>query len=272
MTDDASGKSGVSVPVAGDLPYPMEYAVDAETTDASNIAFTALPSDTLIGLHSDYVGTAGTPLVTTVIVTDPSGKARSGTSVHVELQSASYATATQIVEGAEQDVQSVSYATVASGDVTSANAPASVSLTPPKPGMYRVRATLAGSSGDASETDLEVFVGGSGETTWYGRDPNTLVVKLDKASYKPGETATALVQSPFAHAELHVAVVRHGVLWETTQTTTSAAPTVRFRVTPQMLPNAAVEAFVVRRGPPPGRNGRPTVPSGPCVAIPATRA
>ena len=259
VTDDASGKSGVSVPVAGDLPYPMEYAVDAETTDASNIAvadskaFTALPSDTLIGLHSDDVGTAGTPLVTTVIVTDPSGKARSGTSVHVELQSASYATATQIVEGAEQDVQSVSYATVASGDVTSANAPASVSLTPPKPGTYRVRATLAGSSGDASETDLEVFVGGSGETTWYGRDPNTLAVKLDKASYKPGETATALVQSPFANAELHLAVVRHGVLWETTQTTTSAAPTVRFRVTPQMLPNAAVEAFVVRRGPPPGR-------------------
>ncbi|HEV2642864.1 MAG TPA: alpha-2-macroglobulin family protein, partial [Candidatus Elarobacter sp.] len=51
--------------------------------------------------------------------------------------------------------------------------------------------------------------------------------------------------------ELHVAVVRHGVLWETTQQTKSAAPTVRFTVTKEMLPNAAVEAFIVRRGPPP---------------------
>ncbi len=259
VTDDATGKSSVSVPVANDLPYPMAYEVDAETTDASNISvadsklFTALPSDTLIGLKTDDVGTAGTPLATNVIVTDPAGKAVSGTRVHVELQSANYATATQIVEGAEQSVQSVSYAGVASADATSAGGAVIVSLTPPKPGAYRVRATLAGATGDAAESDVQVYVGGSGDTLWYGHDPNTLTVKLDKTSYKPGETATALVQSPFPNAELHVAVVRHGVLWETTQTTTSAAPTVRFQVTPQMLPNAAVEAFVVRRGAPPAK-------------------
>ena len=29
---------------------------------------------------------------------------------------------------------------------------------------------------DHAETDVEIYVGGSGETTWYGRDPNTLTV------------------------------------------------------------------------------------------------
>ncbi len=257
VTDDANGKASVSVPVASDLPYAMTYEVDSETTDASNIAvadsksFTALPYDTLIGVKTDDVGTAGTPLAIAVLATDPAGAARSGTNVHVELQRATYASATQIVEGAEEPVQSVSYATVASGDVTSAAAPATVKLTPDKPGTYRVRAAVAGASDAATETDAEVFVGGSGETAWYARDPSLLTVKLDKTSYKPGDTATALVQSPFPNAELHVAVVRHRVLWETTQQTTSAAPTVRFTVTPDMLPNAAVEAFVVRRGPPP---------------------
>ena len=129
----------------------------------------------------------------------------------------------------------------------------SVSLTPAKPGSYRLRANVAGAADDAGETDVEVFVGGSGEAMWYARDPNTLRVKLDKTSYKPGDTATVLVQSPFPGAELHVAVVRHGVLWETTQRITGAAPTVRFRVTPQMLPNAVVEAFAVRRGAPPSK-------------------
>ncbi|HEX3466878.1 MAG TPA: alpha-2-macroglobulin family protein, partial [Candidatus Elarobacter sp.] len=258
VTDDAGGKSSVSVPVASDLPYPMEYAVDAETTDASNISvadgkiFTALPSDTLIGLRTDDVGTAGSPLSTAVIVTDPSGKAQPGTKVHVELQSETYATATQIVEGAEQQVESVTYATVAGGDAVSAATASTVALTPPKPGAYRVRATLAGNDA-AAETDVEVYVGGSGATAWYGESTDTLTVKLDKKTYKPGDIATALVQSPFPSAELHLTVVRHGVLWETTQTTSSAAPTVRFRVTPQMLPNAAVQAFLVRRGPPPAK-------------------
>jgi len=260
VTVDDKGNSAVSVPVASDLPFPMTYEVDAETTDASNIAvadskqFTALPSDTLIGVKSDDVGTAGTPLTVSVIATDPAGKARTGTSVHVEMQFANYSSATQILEGAEQPVQSVSYQTVASADATSADKPVSVSLTPTKPGTYRLRANVAGASSDAGETDVLVFVGGTGETAWFARDPNQLTVKLDKTTYKPGDTATALVQSPFPNAQLHLAVIRHGVLWETTQPTNSAAPTVRFKVTPQMLPNAAVEAFLVRRGAPPAKN------------------
>jgi alpha-2-macroglobulin len=259
-TVDDSGKSGVSVPVASDLPYPMSYEVDAETTDASNVSvadgkpFTALPSDTLIGLKTDDVGTAGRPVNVDVLATDPRGAARTGTSVHVELQNAVYTNATQIVEGAEEPVQSVSYKTVASADVTTGDKPVSVALTPPTPGTYRVRANAAGAKDDAGATDVILFVGGSGEAAWFARDPSVLTVKLDKTSYKPGDVATALVQSPFPDAELHLAVIRHGVLWETTQQTHGAAPTVRFTVTPQMLPNAAVQAFLVRRGPPPDKD------------------
>jgi uncharacterized protein YfaS (alpha-2-macroglobulin family) len=257
VTVDDAGKSAVTVPVAADLPYPMSYEVDAETTDASNVAvadskiFTALPSQTLIGVKADDVGTAGTPLGVAVISTDPTGATRSGTAVHVELQLATYIDATQIVEGAEQAVQSVSYQTVASADVTTAAGPVTAQLIPSKPGTYRIRANVADATDDAGETDVEVYVGGSGAAAWFARDPNLLTVKLDRATYKPGDVATALVQSPFPSAELHLAVVRHGVLWETTQVVTSAAPTVRFTVTPAMLPNAVVQATLVRRGAPP---------------------
>ena len=270
VTADAQGKSAVSVPVGTDLPYPMTYRVDAETTDASNVAvsdgksFTALPADTLIGLATDGVGEAGTPLAVSAIATDAAGAARAGTKLHLELQAAKYASATQIVEGAEQPVESVSYETVASADATSAAAPVRVALTPPKPGTYRVRANVAGASDDAGETDVEVYVGGSGEPAWYARDPDQLTVKLDKTSYKVGDTARVLVQSPFPEAEIRFAVVRHGVLWETTQRTRSAAPTAQFTVTPDMLPNAAVQAFAVRRGPPPAtRARRPRQRAGP---------
>jgi len=254
---DATGKSAIAVPVATELPYPMTYAVDAETTDASNTAvsdtksFTALPSQTLVGVSADDIGTAGTPLAIAVIATDPAGVLREGTKVRVELQSANYATATQIVEGAEQATQSVSYATVASADVTTAGAPVSLTLTPPKAGEYRLRATLAGASDDAAETDRDLYVGGSGAGAWFARDPNLISVKLDRATYRPGDRARVLIQSPFPRAQVQIAVVRHRVLWQTTLTTASAAPAASFLVTPEMLPNAVVQAFVVRSGPPP---------------------
>jgi alpha-2-macroglobulin len=262
VTVGDDGKNGVAVTVPSDLPFPMEYAVDADTTDASNVdvadgkVFTALPSDTLIGVRADDVATAGSPLAVALLATDPAGKARAGTAVHVELQFATYANATQIVEGAEEALQSVSYATVASADATTGERETSVSLTPPKPGTYRLRANVAGAKDDAAATDVEVYVGGDGATAWYSRDPNLLTVRLDKTAYKPGDKASVLVQSPFADAELHVAVVRHGVLWETTQRARGAAPAVTFTVTPEMLPNAAVEAFLVRRGPPPSAQPR----------------
>jgi hypothetical protein len=257
VTADATGKSAVAVPVATELPYPMTYAVDAETTDASNTAvsdtktFTALPSQTLVGVMADDIGTAGTPLAVAVIATDAAGATRSATKVKIELQAAKYATATQIVEGAEQATQSVSYATVASAEVTTGDTPVNVTLTPLTAGEYRLRANLAGATDDAAETDRELFVGGSGSGAWFARDPNLISVKLDRASYRPGDRATVLVQSPFPRAQVQIAVVRHGLLWQTTLTTASAAPTASFRVTPEMLPNAVVEAFVVRRGAPP---------------------
>ncbi|MEA2666356.1 MAG: alpha-2-macroglobulin, partial [Candidatus Eremiobacteraeota bacterium] len=148
-TVDAQGKSAVSVPVASDLPYPMTYRVDAETTDASNVSvadgktFTALPGDTLIGLRTNDVGLAGTALDVEAIATDASGAARPGTALHLELQRAKYSSATQIVEGAEQAVESVAYETVASADASSAAGPVHVALTPPQPGTYRLRANAA---------------------------------------------------------------------------------------------------------------------------------
>ena len=54
--------------VPADLPFPMTYRVDMETSDVSNLSvsdsqsFLALPSDAAIGLASDAVGKAGTPM------------------------------------------------------------------------------------------------------------------------------------------------------------------------------------------------------------------
>jgi uncharacterized protein YfaS (alpha-2-macroglobulin family) len=260
---DGNGKSASAVTVANDLPYPMTYRVDAETTDVSNLSvadsksFTALPSTTLIGLKTNFVGTAGVPLDVAVITTDFGGKAISGVHVTLVLQRADYASATALVEGSESATSAVQYTTVASADVTTTPGDVTAHLTPPKAGTYRVRANVSGAKDDATATDTEVWVAGDTSIAWTQQDPNVLAVQLDKPTYAIGDVARALIASPFPKGDLYVAVVRHGIMWKKIQAVEGAAPEVRFTVTADMLPNAAVEAVIVRRGAAPA-----TTPAG----------
>ncbi|HEY0798124.1 MAG TPA: alpha-2-macroglobulin family protein, partial [Candidatus Baltobacteraceae bacterium] len=258
-TVPADGASAQTIAVANDLPYPMTYEVDAQTTDVSNLSvadsktFTAYPRNELIGLQTDFVAGAQQAHAVNVIVIDPDGKPLSGHAVHLVLQRRSYSNATQIVAGSQTPVDAVHYVDAGTADVTSASTPQTVSFTPPQPGDYRIRANFSDAGGDASATDSELWVSGPGDFAWGPNQSNALTIKLDKTTYAPGQVARVLVQSPYPKAELYLAVVRHGVLLRRTQLVEGAAPQVQFIVTPEMLPNAALEVVLVRRGAPLGK-------------------
>lgn len=95
-----------------------------------------------------------------------------------------------------------------------------------------------------------------------GRTPTALPIQLDKATYRPGETAHVTVQSPYPQAELLLAVVRHGILLKKTVLVTGFAPQITFTVTSEMTPDAAAEAVLVRRGPPASDHDVPQVTAG----------
>ncbi len=254
---DKTGKSQETVTVAKDLPYPMTYRMDVQVNDVSNLSvsdsqeFTALPSDKLIGLQSNFVADAGKPFPIQVIVTDPKGKVLAGQQVRVELQQIKYSNVTQIVEGSQTPHNQVEYKTVKTLKLRSGNRPQEVSLTPPESGSYRIRANFANTKDEITATDLQIWATGANAVNWGERYTNSRIeVKLDKDSYQPGETATALIQSPYPEGELYFAVVRHNTIYQTITKVKGAAPQIQFQVTPEMLPNAAVEAVLVRQGPP----------------------
>jgi uncharacterized protein YfaS (alpha-2-macroglobulin family) len=256
VTLDAAGKSSYAVPVPQDLPYAMTYRVDLEATDASHLtssatqSFTAVPSSALIGLRSDFVGTVNAPVSVGVIVTDPSGKAQSGSRVHVELQKMQYSGVTQIVEGAESARNQVQYTTVAQADTTTATAAQTIALTAKDPGSYRIRANFSGASSDATATDAQVWISGPGQAVWGDQNPSQLQMKLDRQTYARGDTATVAVASPYSRADLYLSVVRDRVLYKTLIHINGSAPRVRIPIVPAMFPNAAVEGVLVRRGAP----------------------
>ncbi|QZZ20770.1 alpha-2-macroglobulin family protein [Leptothermofonsia sichuanensis E412] len=251
-----SGQSSQTVKVEQNLPYPMTYRVDAQVSDVSNLSvsdsktFVALPGDRLIGLQSDFVATAGKDFPVKVIVTDPSGKPYPSQRVRLELQQMNYSRVTRLVEGSRIEQNQVEYKTVDSKDVQADVQPQTALLKPPTSGSYRIRAMLGGGN-EVSATDIQIWATGDSPVGWGNRYRNNrLEITLDKKSYRLGDTATALIQSPYPDAELYFSVVRHNTLYRTVTRVTGGAPQVQFQITPDMIPNAAVEAVLVRQGKP----------------------
>jgi hypothetical protein len=254
---DPQGKGQQSTTVAQDLPYAMTYRMDAQVTDVSNLAvansktFTALPSDRLIGLKSDFVADAGKPFNVQVIVTDPKGGTIAGQPVRIELQRMIYSNVTQVIEGSQSPREQVEYKPVGQAEMRSENAAQRVVLTPPESGSYRIRANFANANSDVTATDLQIWATGENPVSWGGRYTNNrLELQLDKKTYRSGEVANVVIQSPYPEAELYFAVVRHKTIYKTVTKVRGGAPQIQFQVTPEMIPNAAVEAVLVRQGKP----------------------
>ncbi|MBD0262473.1 MAG: alpha-2-macroglobulin family protein, partial [Tolypothrix sp. Co-bin9] len=251
---DGNGKSSQVVNVGKDLPYPMIYRVDVEVADVSNLSvansqtFTALPSNRLIGLKSNFVAEAGKAFPIQVIVSDFTGKVLEGQRINLELQQMKYSSLTQVVEGSKTAKNQVEYKTVGKVELTSNNIPQSVNLTPTESGSYRIRANFSDAKDDLTATDLQIWATGENSVVWGEGEKDKLEVKLDKKEFKVGETATALIQSPYPEGELYFAVVKDKPIFQQITKVKGGAPKIQFKVTPQMLPNAAVEAVLIRQG------------------------
>lgn len=264
-TLDAAGKFAHAFTIEDDVPYPLAYRVDAQATDVANLAVddtatvTVLPNETLLGLALPFVAQAGSAFPVEVVASDPQGKPQAGRRVKLTLSERIYERATQVVEGGETPADAVHYRDVQQVEATTAAAAQKLHMTAPSAGEYRVRANFADATDDSSASDRALWVSGSGIAAWGPQDAMTLPIKLDKSTYRAGETATALIESPFAQADLYVAVIRHDVIWKQIGTISGNSPRVQFRVTAEMLPNAAVQAVLVRRGVPLGRGDVPQI-------------
>jgi uncharacterized protein YfaS (alpha-2-macroglobulin family) len=253
---DADGKSHQVITVDGDLPYPMTYQVDVQVSDVSNLSvadsktFIALPSNRLIGLKGSFVGEAGKVFPVEFVVTDPQGKILENNRVRVELQQMKYSSVTQLVEGSTTAKNQVEYKTVDQKELVSTNHSQSIDFTPPDSGTYRIRANFSDSKNESTATDLQIWVAGENPVFWGSQSKDRLEVKLNKKEYSVGETATALIQSPYPEGELYFAVIKDKPIYQQAIAVKGSAPQIQFQVTQDMLPNAAIAALLVRQGKP----------------------
>lgn len=254
---DLAGSGSEIITVSGDVPYPLRYQVDVEVTDVSNLSvadsqsFTVLTSDKLIGLKSKFVANVNQAFPVEVIVTDAEGKSIDNVPLKLELQKMNYSSSTRVVEGGQTDRHQLEYETVDTVDFRSSNTAKTVELTATESGSYRIQGRFASDPLNTPKaTDIQIWVTGDSPVSWGNRYDNRLEIKLDRNNYQPGDIATALIQSPYREGELFFAVIRDRILYQTLIPVKGGAPEIQFQVTPEMLPNVAVEAVLIRQGQP----------------------
>lgn len=116
------------------------------------------------------------------------------------------------------------------------------SVTPGRYGSYRVVLTDPATGASAQ---VDFYASGWGFAPWAVKSPGRVELDLDRPEYKPGETATVQVRSPFP-GKLFLTVERQGMLSSEVHQLTGNTATFELPLREAWRPNVYVTAVVVR--------------------------
>ena len=144
-------------------------------------------------------------------------------------------------------------------------------------GSYIFKAEAKDVRGNTMQSGTRFYVTGSGYVAWQRNDDDRIELTPEKTTYKPGETARIMVQSPFEEATALITVEREGILSSRVTTLVGSAPQIEIPLGEAHMPNVYVSVMLLqgRTAPPDGGNdpGAPTFKMGyiPLKVDPDTR-
>lgn len=256
---DREGKGSITIAVPkGDVTRPMLYNFDIEVKDpseqtvgASGMA-TVLPYPVLAGMKiGDWFGEAKKPLAVSVLAVDPDGKPKPGTAMLVKLIKRDWHAVRKVIRpGQESTETQMVDSDTDTCEVASAEKPVTCTVTPPSAGYYIVQTGFKDRGNTGAEAKLTFYASGREMVGWSGTEYDRVEVLLDKDKYAPGETARALIKSPYPAAEMLFTIEREKFFVKKRQLAEGGAVVVEFTVTKEMIPNAYVGVALIRKGAP----------------------
>lgn len=133
-------------------------------------------------------------------------------------------------------------------------------------GSYIFKAEAADLRGNTMRSGTRFYVTGSGYVAWQRNDDDRIELIAEKNTYKPGETARIMVQSPFEEATALITVEREGIISSRVTQLVGSAPQIEIPIGEQHMPNVYVSVMLLqgRSAPPDGGSdpGAPTFKMG----------
>jgi uncharacterized protein YfaS (alpha-2-macroglobulin family) len=246
-----------------DVAYRYTFESDVEDVSRQHLAnrssLLVAPAPWYIGLKRPaYFANTTSGTSVDVIAVAPDGKPVPGVSVTLSLIRIQW-NSVRRGEGSGFYSWETERVEVPAGEwtVTTRDVPVKQTVPVPEGGYYQVRATARDAQGHRTRTDTWFYGIGPGYTAWERYDHNRIKLEPEKKTWKPGERARVMIQSPWETATALLTVEREGVRSYERFQLTSTQQTVEVPVTERDIPNVFVSVLLIRgrTSEDPGQNG-----------------
>ncbi|PYR88237.1 MAG: hypothetical protein DMF84_29025 [Acidobacteria bacterium] len=130
--------------------------------------------------------------------------------------------------------------------VTSAAEPVALNVPLANGGFYILEARANGDDGRYTTTRTSFYALGAGYTAWQRYDHNRIDLVAERSTYRPGETARIMIQSPWEQATALVTTEREGIRTHRTFPLTSTEQSIDVPVAEDDIPNFYVSVLLVK--------------------------
>jgi len=233
------------------IPYQYTFEGDVEDVSRQHIAgsasFVVHPAPWYIGLRRPalFVEQKG-GLTTSVVAVGLDGTPVAGLNVDLTLVEVQYHSVRR-AEGNGFYTWDVERREVGAGTfrVTTGAEPVPLSMPLKNGGSFVLRA-VAADGAYRSITRLSFYALGAGYTAWARYDHNRIDLVPERESYKPGDTARLMIQSPWESATALLTVEREGIRSHSVFQLTSTQQTVDVPIAAADIPNLFVSVLLIR--------------------------
>ena len=258
------GRDETVLTPAGDLPLSLEtrrdagvpyvYSLEGDVEDvsrqhiANRASLTVHPAPYYVGIRRpSYFIEQKTGLKTEVVAAGIDGQVAAGVPVDVTLTQVQW-TSVRRAEGNGFYTWDTERKDIEAGkwSVTTAGAPVPVDISFKQGGYYILEARSREDDGRFAVTRTSFYVLGDGYTAWARFDHNRIDLVPERQTYKPGDTARIMIQSPWEQATALVTTEREGIRTHSQFALTSTQQSVSIPITENDIPNVFVSVLLVK--------------------------
>ncbi len=250
----AGGELALSLDTAREAGLPYVYTLEGDVEDVSrqHIANRASavvhPAPWYVGLRRPgYFLEQKSGLSTEIVAAGLDGAAVAGVPVDVTLTQVQW-TSVRRAEGNGFYTWDTERREIPAGSwsVTTAEAPVALAIPFARGGYFTLEARGRGEDGRSSVTRTSFYVLGDGYTAWARYDHNRIDLVPEKQTYRPGETARIMIQSPWEQATALVTTEREGIRSHRRFALTSTQQSIAVPVSEDDVPNVFVSVLLVK--------------------------
>lgn len=248
------GEQDVDVETPLTLGLPYTYSIEGEVEDLSRQKIAGRAS---IFVHPApwYIGVLRPGsfidqrkgLDTQIVAVTPEGKVTPGVSVDVKVMQQQWRSVRRAEGNGFYTWDTTETETeVGQWTVATTDKPVPLSIPFKSGGSYTLIATAKDSEGRSTKTKLSFYVLGEGYTAWRRYDHQRIDLVPERSTYKPGDTARIMIQSPWEQATALVTTEREGIRSQKRFALTSTQQTIDVPINDLDIPNIYVSVLLIK--------------------------